>query len=83
MYNSLSIEEILNFGKDNEEIAKYLPEQRDMDKIPRQFIIDITYTVMGDAFKKWAKLRIKARNEKIKEKQDLELELDPEVAKAF
>ena len=54
-----------------------------MDMIPRQFIIDITYTVMGDAFKKWAKLRIKARNEKIKENQDLELELDPEVAKAF
>ena len=47
MYESLSIEKILEKSRENKEVASYLPEERDMHRMPRQFIINVVYTLMG------------------------------------
>ena len=83
MYKGLAIEDILNKGKECPEVAHYLPEERDLDRLPKQWIADITYTVMKESFSKWVTERVKIRNDTIAENRNLIIELDPEVAEAF
>ena len=82
-YNTLSIEAILEFGKNEPRVASYLPDERDLPRLPRQFIINITYSIMKDHFVEWTDQQIKARNEKLADKQHLNLHVDPEIAAAF
>jgi len=82
-YEGLSIQAILDKGKENDRVADYLPDERDFARLPRSFIVNVTFTLMGDPFKIWVHNRIKERNEKIAEGRNLIIELDPAVAKAF
>ena len=82
-YQGLSIESILDKGKEDERVARYLPDERDLARLPRSFIVNVTYTLMGDCFSVWVHNLIKERNEKLAENRSLMIELDPAVAKAF
>ena len=82
-YEGLSIQAILDKGKENERVADYLPDDCNFARLPRSFIVNVTFTLMGDPFKIWVHNRIKERNEKIAEGRNLIIELDPAVAKAF
>ena len=82
-YTSLSIEEIMKFAGDYQSLAVYLPEERDQKKLNRQNVIDIINTIVKTPFKNWVDERIKERNEKIKESQNLNLELNTDIALAF
>ena len=46
-------------------------------------MIDVVNTIVKEPFRTWVEARIEERNEKIKANQNLTLELDPEVARAF
>ena len=50
-YENLSIERILATARKNPRISDYLPEDRDMHKVPRQWLINVAYTVLGAPFK--------------------------------
>ena len=54
-----------------------------MHKVPRQWLINVTYTVLGEPFAGWVKSEIEDRNEELATKQKLYIEMDPEIAKAF
>ena len=54
-----------------------------MRKLPRQWIINVIYSVIGKPFRQWVSEAIKKRNAKLADKRDLMIELDPEIAKAF
>lgn len=54
-----------------------------MRKIPRDYLINIIYTVVGDEFEKWVMQRAKARNDKLNSSNDLLLDFDPEIVKIF
>ena len=82
-YEGLSIETILEKGEENPQVAKYLPDERDLPRLPRSFIVNVTYTLLGDSFKTWVHKRIKERNDKIAENQKLIIELDAPIAHAF
>ena len=44
----------------------YLPEKdKEILKLPKQFLVNVIYTIVGDGFADWIKDRIVARNEKI------------------
>ena len=45
--------------------------------------MNVTYTLMGEPFKNWVHEIIKERNDKVAERQNLIIELDPDVAAAF
>jgi hypothetical protein len=83
IYYGLNIEEILAKGNECDALVNYLPDERDIPKLPRQFVINVTHTVMGPPFKAWVDSKIKERNESIAEKQGLLIELDSEIYKAF
>ena len=52
-------------------------------KLPRAYIANVIYTLVGPPFKEWVDLVIAQRNQKILEEQNQLIELDPEVYKAF
>ena len=63
---------------------KYLPRNElDLARLPRQWIINVVFTLCGEDFEKWVKKTIKARNEGIMEQRDLLINMDPEMAQIF
>ena len=45
--------------------------------------MNLIYSILGDQFREWVSSRIKVRNEKVAENNDLMIELDPKIAEAF
>ena len=78
-YEGLSIEHILERGREHRELDKYLPEDRDMERLPRQFIATIVRGLLTDKFDSWVETVIEERNEHVKSKRKLEIELCPEI----
>ena len=84
LFEGLSTNDILNFARDYPEVQQALPEeQREVDKLLRQYIINIVYTLVGDPFKEWVDGVMHARDEKIKNERNLGIQLDPEIMRAF
>lgn len=61
----------------------HLPDNRDIHKVPRQWIINVSYAILGPEFSDWVDLAIANRNMEVAKKQDLVLNLDSEILKAF
>ena len=63
---------------------KALPlEPREVEKLPRSYIANVIYTIVGDKFKVWVEKAIQERTQKCIEEQDMAIEMDPEVLQAF
>ena len=59
---------------------EYLPEEEsELKKLPREFLGNVLYSVIGDRFYQWVKVQIEKRNEIRKEKQAMQIELDPQI----
>jgi len=64
-------------------VQDYLPDRQEWDKLPRQWLISVLYTLVGKPFADWAFQRMEWRNEKVVEKQQLAIEMDPDILRAF
>ena len=54
LYEGLSTNDILNWAKDNADVMRALPsEPREIDKLLRQYIINVVYTIIGEPFRIW------------------------------
>lgn len=83
-FEKLTIDEFLKFASDYPFATMCLPDRKqELDKLPRQYIINVIYTKVGEPFRQWVEERVGCRHEKVKEKDDLYVELDPEIAKVF
>ena len=60
-----------------------MPIQRELHKISREWIYNVVATILGETFTDWVKDLIDDRNEDIRDKRKLDIELDPDVAEAF
>ena len=77
---------MLSFAKRSKGGAalKYLPkDQLDVDRLPRQYVANVIFTVCGDEFEKWIDKTIENRNEELIKQRDLLIEMDPTIAKIF
>ena len=61
----------------------YIPDNQEFKKVSREWICNVCATVMGTVFTDWLKEQIRDRNEEVKDKKDLNIELDADVAAAF
>lgn len=52
-------------------------------KFPKSYVCNIIYTVFGEQFKDWIHEQIKMRNEKVAVMGNMNINMDPEIAKAF
>ena len=57
--------------------------EKEIHKISRAYLGNVIYTVVGEPFYNWVQIKINERHEKIKEKKDLMIDLDPAIAKIF
>ena len=64
-------------------MEQYLCDPRDFKKLPRQWIINLIYTIVGQPFAEWVSERVEARNRKLVEEHDMAINLDPEIARCF
>ena len=85
-YDGLTIEDFLEFAEDAEggKALRALPEsKKELMKMPRSYIANVIYTLIGDAFQEWSDKRIVTRNEKVVKDRDMEIKMDPEIAAIF
>ena len=61
----------------------YMPVLKEIMKLPKQFIINVAYSIIGDPFAKWVRSVIETRNDKVTKEKDLLIAMDPMVAQAF
>ena len=64
-------------------MADYLPEQEDHKRLPRQWVINIVYTLAGKPFADWVLEHVEARNKKIVADKKLAIMMDPDIMQAF
>ena len=75
---------MLGHAKAFPQVFKALPsEEAEIAKLPRAYISNVIYTLVGPPFKQWVDGVIAERNQKITREQNLGIELDPDVFKAF
>ena len=83
-YEHLTIEDFLKFADDYPFVMMYFPSRKvELEKLPRQYIINIIYTKLGEKFRSWVQERVNNRHEKIKDEGDMYIELDPQIAEIY
>lgn len=56
---------------------------REFGRLPRNWVVNVVATVGGAGFDEWVRSQVSKRNERISEKRQLYVELDPQIAAAF
>ena len=82
-YKSLTVEKILEFISDFPDIESFLPDDQDLAKTPKQWIINVCAVVVNEPFKKWVTDQVEDRNELMAEKRDMMIQMDPVMAQKF
>ena len=56
---------------------------REIPKLPKQWIANVCATVLGDKFTDWVAAQVKERNEQLLVSKGLIIEMDQEIADVF
>ena len=64
-YDGLGIREIGDFIKEHPESHIFFPDQKELRRLPEQFIVNVASTVIGKKFDDWVKDQIYTRNQKV------------------
>ena len=64
-------------------IEQYLTDQRDINRLPRQFLINLLSTLLGSEFSDWVNAIVEARILKVATDRKMLLDLNPKIAQAF
>ena len=67
---------LLEWCRTYEDVFNFLPEARDMDRIPRPWIANVIHSIIGPPFKDFVSSRIEARNQQLIAKKDLAITVD-------
>jgi hypothetical protein len=83
-YSSLNVETMLHHARNWPAVARALPgEPSEVEKLPRAYIANVIYTVVGVPFRQWVDAEVKKRNDKIVEEGNLGIEMDDDIYQAF
>ena len=56
-FEGLTMATMLDYASQHPQVLKYLPElEREIEKLPRAYVANVIYTVVGDPFKTWVNL---------------------------
>ena len=65
-------------------VMTYLPiAEKEVYKLPRGYLANVAYTVIGDPFNNWVKTVINQRNARVIDDKEMSIQMDPEIAKIF
>jgi hypothetical protein len=82
-YDTLTVDIFMEYAKEKVEPLLYLPDGNDYKRLPREYIINVIYSTVGDPFKRWVMERVNARNNAKLVKEDHFIEVSAEVMAAF
>ena len=75
---------MLHNAKKHPGFANYLPlEEKEIEKLPRAYLANLIYTIIGEKFKLWVKQKVQDRTDKRTAEQDMAIEMDPAIYEAF
>ena len=57
--------------------------KKEISALPRQYIANVIFTVVGNPFSSWVSDKVNIRHKKVTDERNLNIALDPEIAKAF
>ena len=83
MYENLTLEQIIAQLEASPEVFEYLPDGKELRKVPREWICNIIATIVGAPFVEWVQARINERNAQLVQDKQLGIDMDPEIAAAF
>ena len=72
----------MDYGLSFQSVVNALPPIKEIRKMPRQYIVNVMYTLLKEPFKKWVLERCEARNENFTQKHGLEIKLQKRIAEA-
>ena len=82
-FEGLKVETMLTFAADFEYVMMCLPIiAREREKLPRDYIANVIYTLVGKPFSDWVNVRVKERHAKVLKEEEV-INLDPEIARIF
>ena len=82
-FEGLAIKDMQAFANSYPGVNRYFPIEKEVEKLPRQYIANVIYTIVGPPFAQWVKTQMEKRNDKIKSEQDMMIDMDPEIAEIF
>ena len=82
-YLNLSLAEVFRFVDGHEEVMRHLPDDRELRKAPRQWMLNVIATILQKPFLDWVKQRIDERNASVIEEHQLGIAMESSVAAAF
>ena len=82
-YEGLYIKDIAEFASQYPNISAYMPDDPDLPKTPKQWIINVCAIVIGKPFKTWVKDQVEERNAIMAKKKDVMIEMDTMMAAKF
>ena len=67
----------------HQDVIKYLPDKQEIKKVPKQWLINVMYTVIKAPFGQWVRQQIEERNRRIAVDKNMLIDMDPEIAEAY
>ena len=82
-YEGLCFKDIAEFASQHPNIAAYMPDDPDLPKTPKQWIINVCVAVIGKPFKDWVYDQVEERNLLMTRKREMMITMDPMMAQKF
>jgi len=79
----LTVDDMLESSKGKAAVLRHLPDERDWDHIDRKWLADVLNSTDKANFERMIKAAVKARKERLEDKNNLNVSVRPEFAKAF
>ena len=61
-FEGLTIEDMMEYARPVDSVMNALPPLNECAKVPRAYIANVIYSLVGEHFQQWVKARIDARN---------------------
>jgi hypothetical protein len=82
-YEDVTVEKITTWISNMPDCHPYFPIWKEIAKLPKQWIVNVAFTVLGAPFRQWIRQAIEERNRKVTVKKDMDINVDPQLAAAF
>jgi len=86
LFEGLYIDDLLGFARlhNNGEIMRVFPSvEKEINKLPREYIGNVIQTLAQDTFTQWVKTKIETRNRKLAADREVAINMDSTIANIF
>ena len=64
-YDGLALSDIARFVTQHADVQPYLPDGKEINKVPKAWVANVCATVLGDTFTNWVSSQVEERNKKL------------------